>query len=83
MGGQHGVVRLNNSSRYLRRRRNCEGKLRLASVVYREPLKEKRSETGPGTATGGMEDKESLETGAVVGQFPDPVEDKVHDFLGK
>mmetsp|Transcript_3944 Transcript_3944/g.8793 ORF Transcript_3944/g.8793 Transcript_3944/m.8793 type:complete len:174 (+) Transcript_3944:1031-1552(+) len=28
-----------------------------------------------------MEDKESLETGAVVGQFTDPVEDKVHDFL--
>ena len=28
-----------------------------------------------------MEDEESLEASALVGQLPDPVEDKVHDLL--
>lgn len=28
-----------------------------------------------------MEDEESLETGALVGQLPDAVEDEVYDFL--
>ena len=28
-----------------------------------------------------MEDQESLETGALIGEFPDPVEDKVDNFL--
>ena len=28
-----------------------------------------------------MEDEESLETSAVVGQLPDPVKDQVHDLL--
>ena len=28
-----------------------------------------------------MEDQESLKTGALISQFPDPVEDKVDNFL--
>ena len=28
-----------------------------------------------------MEDEESLETGALVGQLPDPVEDDINDLL--
>ena len=81
VGGEHGVVRLNNGSRHLRGRRDGEGKLRLASVVDREPLKEKRSETGSGSSSGGMEDEETLKTSAVISKLADAVEDKVNNLL--
>lgn len=39
------------------------------------------AQTGSRTAAGGVENQESLESGAVVGDLPDPVEDKVDDLL--
>jgi len=81
VGTEDGVVGFYNSGRHLGRRRNGKGKLGLASVVHREPFEEKRSKTGSGSSTSGMEDEESLKTGTVVGKLTDTVEDLVDDFL--
>ena len=81
VGGQHGVVRLNDGGGHLGGRRDGETQLGLAAIVDGKPLKEKGSESGSGSSSGGVEDKESLKSGAVVSQLTDAVEDKVHDLL--
>ena len=66
MGGQDGVVRLNNSGRDLGRGVDGELQLGFLSVVDGQSLAEERSQTGSGSSSEGVEDKESLETGALV-----------------
>lgn len=79
--GQDRVVRLNNRVGNLRRRVDGELELGLLAVVGRESLEEKGSETGTGSTSEGVEDKEALETGAVVGEVSDSVEDGVDEVL--
>jgi hypothetical protein len=67
VGGKNRVIRLHDSRRHLRRRRNSKGELGLASIVHRKPLKEKRSKTGSSSTSSGVEHEETLETSAVVG----------------
>jgi hypothetical protein len=81
VGGKNRVVRFDNGSRYLGRRGDGEGKLGLATVVNGETLQKKRSKTGSSTSTSGVEDKESLKTGTVVGQLADSVQDSVNKLL--
>jgi len=81
VGGQNGVVGLNHSSGDLRGRVNRELKLGLLAIVDREALHEKRSETGTGTTSKGVEDKETLKTSAVVSQLANTIEHKVNNFL--
>ncbi len=81
MGGQDGVVWLNNSDGDLRGWVDRELKLGLFSVINGEPLHKKGGESGSGTSTEGVEDEESLETSALISQFPDPVKDKIDDLL--
>jgi len=81
VGGQHGVVGLNHSGGDLRGRLHGESELGLLSVVDGESLQEQRSESGSGSSSNGVEDQESLETGALVSELSDSVEDQVHDFL--
>jgi hypothetical protein len=79
--GKHVVVRLNDSGRHLRGRGHGEGELGLAAVVDRQTLKEEGSETRSGSATGGVEDHESLKTGTVVSKLSDAVKDEVNNLL--
>jgi hypothetical protein len=79
--GKHVVVRLNDSGRHLRGRGHGEGELGLAAVVDRQTLKEEGSETRSASATGGVEDHESLKTGTVVSELSDAVKDKVNNLL--
>jgi hypothetical protein len=60
-----------------------DGKLELGflSIVDRKPLHQEGSETRTGTTTKGVEDKETLETGTLIGKFSDPVENQVDDFF--
>lgn len=81
VGGKHGVVGFYNSSRNLRRGRDREGKLGLASVVDGKALQKKRSETRTSTSTSGMEDKESLKTSAVVGKLANAVQHGINNLL--
>merc|ERR1712086_98127 len=81
VGGEHGVVGLNDSSGNLGGRVDGEAKLGLAAVVYGEALEEEGTKAGASAATNGVEDHETLEAGAVVGELTDAVEDEVDDFL--
>merc|ERR1719281_2347587 len=81
VGGQHGVVRLNDSGGHLRGRVDGEAELGLAAVVDGEALEEEGAEAGAGAAANSVKDEEALEAGAVVGELADAVEDEVDDLL--
>merc|ERR1719471_39129 len=81
MGCQDRVVGLDYSGGNLRCWVNGELQLALLSVVHTQSLKEERGESRSGTSTKGMEHKESLETGALVSQFPDPVQTEIYDLF--
>merc|ERR1719231_1399744 len=81
VGGENGVVGLNNGGGHLGGGVHGEGELGLLAVVDGEALEEERAETGAGTATDGVEDHEALETGALVGEIADAVEGEVNDLL--
>ena len=81
MGGQDGVVWLNDSGGDLGSGVDGELQLGFLSVVDAEAFHEEGGEAGSGTATEGVEDEESLETSTLISQLPDPVQDQVDDFL--
>jgi hypothetical protein len=73
VGGQDGVVWLNDSSGDLRCGVDSKLKLGFLAVVDGETFHEERSETRSGTTTEGVEDEESLQTCALVGQVDSAV----------
>jgi hypothetical protein len=81
VGGEDGVVGLDNRGGDLGSRVDAELELALLAVVDGEALHEEGTETGTGTTTEGVEDEEALETGAVVGDVADLVEDLVNELL--
>jgi hypothetical protein len=81
MSRKDGVVWFHNSGRNHRGRRNSKGELGLATVVNRETLEKEGSETGTGSTTSGVEDEESLKSGAVISELADAIEDRVDDLL--
>ena len=80
VGGKNGVVRLDDGSGDLRRGIDSESQLRLLTIVDGESLQKKRSESRSGTTSDGVEDQESLESGAVVGEFSDSVQAEIDDL---
>ena len=81
VGGEHGVIGLNDGGGDLGRGVHGETELGLLAVVDGESLEEERSETGAGTATNGVEDEEALESSALIGELSDSVEAEIDDFL--
>ena len=81
VGGEHGVVGLNDGGGDLGGGVDGETELGLLAVVDREALEEEGTETGTGTTTDGVEDEETLETSALIGELTDAVEAQVNDFL--
>lgn len=81
VGGQNGVVRLDDGGRHLRGRVDGELELGLLTVVVGKSLKKERTETGTGSTTKRVEDEESLETGTVVRQSSDLVNNGVNQLL--
>ena len=81
VGGEDGVVGFDDGGGDLGRRIDGVTELGLLAVVNREAFEEEGTETGTGTTTDGVEDKETLETGAVVSELADAVEAEVDDFL--
>jgi len=81
VGGEDGVVGLDNGGGDLRGGVDAELELALLAVVDGETLHEEGTETGTGTTTEGVEDEEALETRAVVGDVADLVKDLVNELL--
>lgn len=66
VGGEDGVVRLNNRSGDTRRRVHSKLKLALLAVVCGETFEEQSAKPRSSTTTKRMEDQEALKRGAVV-----------------
>lgn len=66
VGGENGVVGLNDGGRDTRSRIDSKLELGLLAVVGGEALKEEGTETGTRTTTEGVEDEEALKGRAVV-----------------
>jgi len=75
------VVRLNNSGGDLGRGVDGETKLGLLTVIDGKTFKKEGSETGTGSSTDSVEDKETLKTSTVISKLSDTVEAKVDNFL--
>merc|ERR1711976_734749 len=80
VGGQDGVVWLNNGGGDLWGWVHGETELGLFAGVDGESLEEEGTETGTATTTDGLEDQEALETGTVVSELSDSVKAQVDDF---
>jgi len=81
MGGEDGVVWLDNGGGDLRRWVDGEFELGFFAVVNGQSLHQQGSETGSGTTTEGVEDEETLKTGTLIGQLSDSVEYQVDDLF--
>eukprot|EP00978_Attheya_sp_CCMP212_P001143 scaffold2373_cov53-Attheya_sp.AAC.2 len=81
VGGEHGVVGLHHGGGHGGGGGDREGHLGLAAKVDREALEEKRAEARSGAAARGVEDEESLQAAAVVGNLADAVHGLVHNVL--
>jgi hypothetical protein len=79
--GKHMVVWLNNGSGDLRSRSHSERQLRFATVVDGKSLQKEGAEAGSSSTSSGMEDKEALETGTIVGKLSDAVKAEVNNLL--
>ena len=81
VGGQDGVVGLNNSGGDLRS--GIDGKLQLGllPVVHGKSLHEKGRKSRSSSSSKGVEEQKSLKTSTLVSKLPDPVQDEVHNLL--
>ena len=78
VGGQDGVVRLDNRVGQGGRRVHAEFELRLLAIVGGEALEDKSTETGTSSTTERVENEEALETTAVISQSTDFVHHSVN-----
>jgi len=81
VSGEDGVVWLNNGGGDLWGWIDGESELGFFTVIDGKSLEEERSETGTGSSTDGVEDEETLETSALIGELSDSVEAEINDFL--
>ena len=81
MGGEDGVVWLNNGGGDLWGWVDGETELGFLTVIDGESLEEERSETGSGTSTDGVEDEETLETSALIRELSDSIKAEIDDFF--
>lgn len=81
VSGENRVVRLNDGSGNLGCWVDTELELALLAVVDGQALHQESTKAGTGSATEGVENKETLETRAVIGNAADLVEDLVNKLL--
>jgi hypothetical protein len=78
---KNGVVRLNHRGGNLRSGVHAKFELALLAIVNRQALHQQRTETRSGAATKGVEDEETLQAGAVVGNTSDFVQNLINELL--
>jgi hypothetical protein len=81
VGRKDRVVRLDDRARELRSRVDTELQLGLFTVVGGKTLQEESAEAGTGSSTEGVEDKETLQTRAVVSKTANLVHDGVNELF--
>jgi len=81
MSRQHGVVRFNDRAGQLRGRIHAELQFGLFAIVGGEVFQQESTKTGTCSAAEGVEDEETLESGAVVSQTTKLIHDGVDKLL--
>ena len=81
VGGEDGVVWFNNRGGNLWCWVDTEFQLALLAIVDRQALHQKSSKTGTSSTTEGVENKETLESRAVVSHATDLVQNLVDELL--
>jgi hypothetical protein len=81
MSGQDGVVWLDNGRCHLRSWVDAELKLALLAIVNRQTLHQQRAKTGTCATTEGVEDKETLQTSAIISNTANLIQDLVDELL--
>lgn len=81
VGGEDGVVRLDDRGGGLRGGVDTELELALLAVVDGQTLHQESAETRASTTTEGVEDEEALQANAVVGNAADLVENLIDKLL--
>jgi hypothetical protein len=81
VGGEDGVVGLDDRRGEVGSRVDREGELGLLAVILGETLEEESAEAGSRSSSERVEDEESLQAVAVVGQLADPVASRVDELL--
>ena len=80
VSGEHGVVWLDNGGGNLWGWVDGETELGFLTVINGKSLEEKGSESGTGSSTDGVEDEETLETSALIGELSNSVEAEIDDL---
>merc|ERR1712088_1113729 len=75
------IVRFDHSGGDLRSRVDGELKLGLLAVVNGKTFHEERGKSRSGSSSKGMAKKKSLKSSTLVSQFPDSVQNQIHDLL--
>jgi len=81
MGGQHGVVRLDDGGRDLRGGINTEVQLGFLAIVDGESFQEERSKSRSSSSSNGVEDQETLKSSAGIGKLSDSLKGDVNKLL--
>jgi hypothetical protein len=81
MSGQNGVVWLNNGGGDLWGWIDGETELGFLTIIDGKSLEKEGSETGTGSSTDGVEDKETLETCALIRELSDSIKAEINDLL--
>jgi len=81
VGGEHGVVWLNNGGGNLWGWVHGETELGLLTVVDGESLEKKGTKSGSSSTTDGLEDKETLKTSALISKLSDSVKAEIDNFF--
>jgi hypothetical protein len=81
VGRKHVVIRLNHGGGHLGSRGHGERQLGLSAVIHGQALQQQGTKTRSSTTTGGVEDHETLQTSAVIGELADAVQDQINDLL--
>ena len=81
VSGEHGVVWLDNGGGNLWGWVDGETELGFLTVINGKTFEEEGSETGTSSTTNSVEDEETLETSALIGELSDSVEAEINDFL--
>jgi hypothetical protein len=81
MGCQDGVIRFHDRAGQPRGRVHAKLQFRLLAIVGGEAFLQEGTEPGTGSASEGVEDEETLESGAVIGQASDLFHDGVDELL--
>merc|ERR1712070_482808 len=81
VGGEDGVVWLNNGSGDLWGWVDGETELGFLTVIDGKSLEKEGSKSGTSSSTDGVENEETLKTCALIGKLSDSVEAEINDFL--